>query len=135
MATWPFWPFGRVTPSATRSLPPTGQLLPGHPRQPGRHRCVRQDDAWHPEQYLGASAAQLLQHLRRLRLEEEGATSYPASSCCAPSRSARQDVLATYGIARQRISAHSPCRNFVIRKRYEGIRLEGRCSEAAPRLL
>ena len=52
-----------------------------------------------------------------------------------PHKAAPQDVLATYGIARQRINAHGACRNFVIRKRYEGIRLEGRCSEAAPRLL
>ena len=56
-------------------------------------------------------------------------------AAAAPPKSAPQDVLATYGIARQRISAHGACRKFVIRKRYEGIRLEGRCSEAAPRLL
>ena len=52
-----------------------------------------------------------------------------------PHKAAPQDVLATYGIARQRTNAYGACRNFVIRKRYEGIRLEGRCSEAAPRLL
>ena len=46
------------------------QLLPGHPRQPGRHRGAQQDDARRPGQYLGALAAQLLQHLRQLRLEE-----------------------------------------------------------------
>ena len=52
-----------------------------------------------------------------------------------PHKAAPQDVLATYGIARQRIGAHGACRNFVMQKRYEGIRPPGRCSEAAPRLL
>ena len=56
-------------------------------------------------------------------------------AAAAPPKSAPQVVLATYGIARQRTSAHGACRNFVTRKRYEGIRLAGRCSEVAPRLL
>ena len=29
MATWPFWPFVRTTPSATRSLPPTAPAYAG----------------------------------------------------------------------------------------------------------
>ena len=76
----------------------------------------------------------LLQHLLRLRLEE-GGNQLSRKQLLPPPKSAPQDVLATYGIARQRTSAHGACRNFVIRKRYGGIRLEGRCSKAAPRLL
>ena len=94
----------------------------------------RQDDARRSEQYLGASAAQLLQHLQRLRLEDRGRPAIQQAAA-APLKSAPQDVLATYGIARQCISAYGVCRNFVTRKRYEGIRLAGRCSDAAPRLL
>ena len=56
-------------------------------------------------------------------------------AAAAPPQGTRQDVLTTYGIARQRTSAYGACRKFVTRKRYEGIRLEGRCSKAAPRLL
>ena len=66
---------------------------------------------------------------------KKGGDQLSSKQLLRPLKSVRQDVLATYGIARQRISAHGACRNFVIRKRYEGIRLEGRCSEAAPRLL
>ena len=78
--------------------------------------------------------SQLLQHLLRLRLEE-GGDQLSRKQLLPPPKSAPQDVLATYGIARQRTSAHSACRKFVTRKRYEGIRLAGRCSDAAPRLL
>ena len=56
-------------------------------------------------------------------------------AAAAPPKGTQQDVLATYGIARQRTSAYGACRKFVTRKRYEGIRLEGRCSKAAPMLL
>ena len=58
-----------------------------------------------------------------------------ASKKSDPLSCPRPNVLATYGIARQRIGAHGACRNFVMQKRYEGIRPPGRCSEAAPRLL
>ena len=56
-------------------------------------------------------------------------------AAAAPPLGTRHEVLTTSGIARQRTSAYGACRNFVTRKRYEGIRLEGRCSMAAPRLL
>ena len=134
MATWPFWPFRRLHLQRQDCSRRLAQLMPGHPRLPGRHHGVRQDDAQCPEQYLRASAAQLLQHLLRLRLEEVGRPTIQQAAAVPP-KSAPQDVLATYGIARQRTSAYGACRNFVTRKRYEGIRLEGRCSEAAPRLL
>ena len=134
MATWPFWPFRRLRlqrQDRYRRLP---KLLQGHPRLPGRHPGVQQDDARRSEQYLGASAVQLQHPLLRLRLEEGGRPAIQQAAVVPP-KSAPQDVLATLYIARQRTSAYGACRNFVTRKRYEGIRLEGRCSEVAPRLL
>ena len=124
------------------------QLLPGHPRQPGRHhgRDKMMLGALNIISGLPQRSYYSIYDQRKVYMplyniiyggfaSKKGLRPAIQQAAAAPPKSAPQVVLATYGIARQRTNAHGPCRNFVIRKRYEGIRLAGRCSKAAPMLL